>query len=245
MSFCNKYWDAAKKNLAAAIQGQNACISKTELFEKWIISQNISFSQNWNVLDIGSGMGRWSLWLAPNVKEVTALDISIEMLKHVRLKAKSENIENILLVKSDINDWNINNKECYDLIISSGILELLKDDECKKLANKMFCSLTKGGLIIFRDHIVKLKKTKNDFFFLRTRKHYMHLFLKAGFSLKKDVISFPFFFDSYKIDKNIISLSKGRKLLLLIVYGFLYKTYFLWQLFLKEHSTHIFILEKQ
>ncbi|MDD5773038.1 MAG: class I SAM-dependent methyltransferase [bacterium] len=233
MSFNNKYWDTAKNNLADTIHGHNTNATKTELFEKWIIGQNISFSPNWKILDIGSGMGRWSLWLAPKVKEVTALDISNEMLKFIRLRARNENIENILLVKSDINDWNINNKECYDLIICSGILELLKDEECEKLVNKIFCSLKKGGLIIFRDHIVKLQKTKNDFFFLRTRKYYTRLFSKSGFSLKKDIIAFTFFFDPLKIKKNTI------------IYGFLHKTYFFWQLFLKEHPPHIFILEKK
>ena len=234
-----------KKNLAETIQGQDTCISKTELFEKWIISQSISFSRHWNVLDIGSGMGRWSLWLAPAVKEVTALDISNEMLKYIRLKAKNENIENILLIKSDINDWNINNKECYDLIISSGILELLKDDACENLVNKIYFSLKKGGLVIFRDHLVKHPNIKNDFFFLRTKKYYMQLFSRSGFSLKKEIMSCSFFFDFYTIEKNDIILPYRKKLLLLIVYSFFNKIFFFRQLFLKKPQACIFILEKK
>lgn len=245
MSFRDKYWDTAKNNLAGTIQGQNIHISKTELFEKWVISRNISVSKNWKILDLGAGTGRWSLWLAPNVKEVTALDMSIEMLKYIRLRAKSENIENILLLKSDINDWNMNNTEHYDLIISSGIFELLTDDECEKSANKMFCSLKTGGLMIFRDHIVKQQKIKNGFFYLRTKKYYKRLFSRSGFSLKNDILSLPFFSGLCKIDKNVTDLSGGKKLFIFITYGFLCKTYFLWRLFLKEHQAHIFILEKK
>lgn len=193
MSFCIKYWDTAKKNLSETIQGQNICTSKTEFFEKWIISQNISFSQNWNVLDIGAGSGRWALWIAPKVKITTCIDFSIEMLKFIRETAFKRNINGILFIKSDINDWRPQNEKYYDFIIISGILELINESECNDLIKKINYTLKNNGKLVFRDHIVKKPFIKNNFIFYRNKKFYMDLFLRSNFRLVKESFTLSFF----------------------------------------------------
>ncbi|MEW6087629.1 MAG: class I SAM-dependent methyltransferase [bacterium] len=192
MNFHNKYWDTAKKNLDTAYRGQNVKISKTELFEKWFISQNIAFSKNWNTLDIGAGTGRWALWIAPKVKKTTCIDFSAEMLKHVRQKSIEQKINNILFIKSDINDWKPEKEEYYDFVIISGILELIDEAGCGNLINKISRVLKNNGKLLFRDHIAGKPFIKNNFVFFRDKKFYSDLFLMSGLKLVKESFTISF-----------------------------------------------------
>lgn len=193
MSFYSKYWDTARKNLDSGSCEQKAVFSKTEFFEKWVISRNISFSRNWNTLDIGAGTGRWALWIAPKVKKTVCLDFSAEMLKYIRMRSIEQNINNILLIKSDINDWVPEKEKHYDFIIVSGILELISEAECEELINKISRALKKSGKLVFRDHIIRKPFIKNNFVFFRNRNFYMDLFSVSGLKPVKEYFTLSFF----------------------------------------------------
>jgi 2-polyprenyl-3-methyl-5-hydroxy-6-metoxy-1,4-benzoquinol methylase len=89
-------------------------------------------------LEIGCGTGKNTGWLAEKAKEVTAIDLSEEMLARAREKVESEKVRFKLFDITGV--WNFDQKE-YDLVTFSLVLEHIKDLEhvfeqaSKKLAD--------------------------------------------------------------------------------------------------------------
>jgi ubiquinone/menaquinone biosynthesis C-methylase UbiE len=71
-------------------------------------------------LEIGCGTGKNTQWLATKAKQITAIDLSEEMLARARKKVKSGKVT---FIQADINaDWNFV-KGLYDLVSFSLVLE--------------------------------------------------------------------------------------------------------------------------
>jgi 2-polyprenyl-3-methyl-5-hydroxy-6-metoxy-1,4-benzoquinol methylase len=68
------------------------------------------------VLDIGAGIGRWSIPMAKVCKKVTALDALPGMLEILRENAAAEKVTNIHPV---VGDWETADVESHDHILSS------------------------------------------------------------------------------------------------------------------------------
>lgn len=82
----------------------------------------IPVSKDFQVLDMGAGMGRISIPLARVTQNVIALDQSFLRMKFLKMRAKKEGIENIEVCVGDIFDLPFQ-KESFDLIIMNGFLE--------------------------------------------------------------------------------------------------------------------------
>ena len=86
-----------------------------------------------NCLEIGCGTGKNTEWLMLKAKQVTAVDLSDEMLAKAKGKINSDNVQ---FVQADITkNWTFVNK-LYDLATFSLVLEHIKnlDDIFKKLS---------------------------------------------------------------------------------------------------------------
>jgi predicted TPR repeat methyltransferase len=64
----------------------------------------IQVKPDWTVLDIGCGPGTLAIPLAQQAKIVTALDISTEMLKHLKTNAAKSKLNNIVYVNASWQD---------------------------------------------------------------------------------------------------------------------------------------------
>ena len=87
-----------------------------------------------NCLEIGCGTGKNTEYLIARAKQVTAVDLSEEMLAKARQKINSNNVE---FIQADItNDW-IFVKKQYDLVTFSLVLEHIENlnDIFKKASN--------------------------------------------------------------------------------------------------------------
>jgi 2-polyprenyl-3-methyl-5-hydroxy-6-metoxy-1,4-benzoquinol methylase len=83
--------------------------------------KNIEFE---NCLEIGCGTGKNTEWLALKSAEVTAVDLSEEMLAVAKQKIKSGNVE---FQNSDITEaWTFKEKQ-FDLITFSLVLEHIEN----------------------------------------------------------------------------------------------------------------------
>lgn len=83
---------------------------------KIIKEHGIDFS-GMKVLDVGSGSGKYTIRIAEEADEVTALDISDEMLEILKEDARKEGLKNIKYINSDWEDFESSDK--YDLIFCS------------------------------------------------------------------------------------------------------------------------------
>jgi predicted TPR repeat methyltransferase len=80
----------------------------------------IEVKPDWTVLDIGCGPGTLAIPLAKKARSVTALDISTEMLKRLRINADKAGLDNLLYVNSSWEDA-VNNSSVgkHDVVIAS------------------------------------------------------------------------------------------------------------------------------
>ena len=87
-----------------------------------------------NCLEIGCGTGKNTEYLITKAKQVTAVDLSNEMLAKAKQKINAENVQ---FIQTDIkNDWTFVSKQ-YDLVTFSLVLEHIENlnDIFKKVSN--------------------------------------------------------------------------------------------------------------
>lgn len=96
------------------------------------------------VLDVGCGTGNFSIKLAKMGCEVVGVDVSTEMLKIAREKARSENLK-IEFLEMDACDLDFED-ETFDGVFSMATLEFIYDHQ--KAIDEMFRVLKKGGRLL-------------------------------------------------------------------------------------------------
>lgn len=98
------------------------------------------------VLDLGCGEGRDSMFMARKGAKVTGVDISEPGLKKLNAVARSEDLP-IITIRSDINGLELDSS--YDAIYSSGTLTFLKKDVRNDAFNNFKSHTKKGGYNAF------------------------------------------------------------------------------------------------
>lgn len=101
--------------------------------------ENISFN---NVLEIGCGTGKNTVWFIEKAKHITAIDLSDEMLVKAKEKIKSERVQ--FLQFDIINAWTFVDK-LYDLVSFSLILEHIQNLD--HVFHEVSKSLKSGGYV--------------------------------------------------------------------------------------------------
>lgn len=114
-----KYWDSFEKDQVLPLLGE---------------------INNKQILDVGAGNGRLSSKLAKLGAEVTALDVSEEMLKS--LKRKSKKIEIILAEAESLPFDN----DSFDVVVATFLIVHLKD--LKLFFDEVYRVLKPGGLFL-------------------------------------------------------------------------------------------------
>jgi ubiquinone/menaquinone biosynthesis C-methylase UbiE len=94
-----------------------------------------------NVLEIGCGTGKNTLWLLTKAKNVVGADFSDEMLAQAKAKIKADNVE---FIQTDVRKtWNFDNEQ-FDLITCSLALEHIENIDF--VFNQANAKLKKNGL---------------------------------------------------------------------------------------------------
>jgi len=89
-------------------------------------SGGIPFEEGDDVLEVGCGTGSTALLLADSVKQITAIDISSNMIDIASNKAKDPQIENVNFIQSTLFDDTLE-KRSFDVILAFNFLHLLED----------------------------------------------------------------------------------------------------------------------
>lgn len=113
--------------------------------EKNLIEEISEFNDNEKVLDIGSGTGTFSVWMANKGLKVTGIDQSKEMIKVAQEKAEKENLE-IDYVLGDAHKLPFAD-ETFDLVVSVTAIEFV-DDPKSVLKEAMRVLKPNGRLVI-------------------------------------------------------------------------------------------------
>jgi SAM-dependent methyltransferase len=97
----NRRADSFSKRINRVVGGKEG-LDKDDYISKML--ERIEIKPGWSVLDIGCGPGTLAIPLAKKAQSVTALDISVEMLKHLKANAASTELQNIRYINSSWQD---------------------------------------------------------------------------------------------------------------------------------------------
>jgi tRNA (cmo5U34)-methyltransferase len=112
------------------------------------IAEKIPLNSSMTALEYGAGTGLNSFFLKDKFREITMMDSSLEMVKIMNEKIKSNRAVNLKPLYFDLEtqDWN---NEGFDLIMCQMVLHHVADID--KIINKFYHMLNRTGYIAIAD----------------------------------------------------------------------------------------------
>ena len=139
MTTSTKFWDKIADKYSKQPIADEASYQK-----KLQVTQGY-FKPDWSVLEFGCGTGGTAIIHAPFVKHIRAIDISSEMIKIAKSKAKAQNIDNVTFEQLTIEELEV--EDCrYDAVLGLSILHLLENKEAA--IAKVYKMLKPGGIFV-------------------------------------------------------------------------------------------------
>lgn len=112
-----------------------------DLLQKAALQEVLKLNGDEVVLDFGCGSGRFSYWIAPKVRRVVGLEITREMID---LAEKNRTVENVeFMVYDGIHFPSF--PYLFDLILSVGVLQILRGESLKNTLLSLAQYLRKDG----------------------------------------------------------------------------------------------------
>lgn len=175
--------------------------STPKLLEKREVGQKLrealTYATIGNALDIASGAGKNSIFLAENNFEVESLDISSVALDVL----KSKDYKNITTKLIDLDGYNPM-ENCYDFIVMTNYLD-------REIIPKLAKALKKKGILFIETymvHEINTKKTSNPDYLLKKDE------LKTFFDESYTLLDYSEFdnepFELYRMKKQSITIQK-------------------------------------
>lgn len=97
------------------------------------------------VFEIGCGTGVATIPLSKYVKEITATDISENMIQKAREKAKNQSKDNIIFRTGELTEMEVES-ESYDVVAAYNVLLYMKNQE--EVLKKIYEVLKPGGIFL-------------------------------------------------------------------------------------------------
>ena len=145
---------------------------------------------DWKVLDVATGGGHTALLFAPYVNQVTATDISDDMLKSAEMFIRNKNIDNIRFERAEADQLPFRDQG-FDLVTCRIATHHFPD--CLDFIKEAFQVLNPAGRLLIQDHLLPDSETDgkyiDDFERLRDPSHnrafnsneWHSMFTTAGF----------------------------------------------------------------
>jgi ubiquinone/menaquinone biosynthesis C-methylase UbiE len=142
-------------------------MSKRKEYELFTSRLPKLFTGTDRVLEIGAGTGIFTIPIARNCREITAVDISRNMLEALERKAAAEGITNIRTILCDIEKSDI--EGTFSVICAFAALEYMSD--LSALLQKLANHLKPGGVI----------------YFITARRSFLRFFIQLGNAVRQRI----------------------------------------------------------
>ena len=148
MNRSEKFWDKiARKYSKDDIKDKDG-------YQKTLDDTRKFLKRESSVLEIGCGTGTTALKLADSVNEMTATDISSNMIAIAKERAEEQNVQNVIFKKATLFDEGLE-AASFDVILAFNLIHLLEDTESvMKRINEL---LKPGGLLISKTACLREK----------------------------------------------------------------------------------------
>jgi len=134
-----KFWDrVALRYSKSPVADEDAYQRKLEITRQYLKSDMV-------VLEFGCGTGSTALANSPYVKEIQAIDFSLNMIQIAQEKAASSNVENVTFKQANINELSISDQS-FDVVMGHSILHLLENKS--EVISKVYRILKSGGIFV-------------------------------------------------------------------------------------------------
>jgi len=134
-----KFWDKRSKRYDKNIKKHDS------LYEKTIDSTKSLLTNSDVVLDFACASGEMSLDIAPHVKEVHGIDLSLKMIELADQKAHDLQVDNIKFNQIDVFDQRLESNS-FSAILAFNIFHLV--DDAPKVLARLNDLMAPGGLLI-------------------------------------------------------------------------------------------------
>jgi len=203
-----RFWDAQARKLGATavassvtnLEEDPELVAEKVAHERRRVREFLPLDPGASLLDLGAGIGAWSLYLAPFVARVVAVEYNEAFVRFGREEQARGGIGNVEFVVSPAEAFTT--AEPFDLVFISGLMIYLNDGAALRLMRNLRALVRPGGAVVLRDGTgVPARHEINDRFsealqarysaVYRTREEYVALFREAGCALEADDDMFP------------------------------------------------------
>jgi ubiquinone/menaquinone biosynthesis C-methylase UbiE len=133
-------------------------VEQRDAAEKSVLAPFLKIKPGSTVLDIGCGVGRWGWFLEQHVADIAynGIDFSAGLIEKARqesarINSTGLNFQVMSAIAIEADELVV--KPPYDLLLISGLLIYLNDEDCIKVLNDAYRLCAKGGLIYVREPV--------------------------------------------------------------------------------------------
>lgn len=120
-----------------------------DLLQKMALDEVLNLKGDELVLDFGCGSGRFSYWIAPRVERVVGLEVTAGMVELAERYRTSKNVEFKLYDGAHFPPFPYS----FDLILSVGVLQIMKGELLKRTLSGLAQYLKKDGIFYFIEQV--------------------------------------------------------------------------------------------
>ncbi len=166
-----------------------------------------------NVLDFGCGAGRHSVYLAKKGFRVVGFDVSSTALRTVSQRLKSESLEGVLIVESEMSGLPFVD-ECFDAVVSTNVLHHARTVGIRRAVDEIHRVMGEGasGLIVtlsendYKNGSGRLLEARTYVLTEGDEQGIMHHFFS-----KEELLSCFGAFEILSIKEELIPMEKGNR----------------------------------
>lgn len=141
------YWEQYEPSLESMLLSQDA--RELDCLEREEILSYLPPIDGKSVLELGSGIGRFTDYLAEHAKQLTTVDFMADYVE--RNRQRNGHHSHVDFLRADVTELEFPADKKFDVIFSNWLLMYLSDDETKSLARRMLSWLNDGGFLFIRE----------------------------------------------------------------------------------------------